>query len=238
MTIEKATDVEFSVAEVDAALHRGSVTFFGLELYVAPGALVPRPETEILARASVEKVSAVAISGEPWVIDVCCGAGNLGCAVAAHVPEARVWCADLTDACVAVARTNVARNGLDDRVSVLQGDLFAPLAAAGLAGRIDVVVCNPPYISTGRLGKDRAELLDREPREAFDGGPYGASIHQRVVRDAPALLKRGGWLLMEFGIGQERQIEGLLARAKSYAEIRFVTDVHGRPRVVVARHDG
>src|SRR5205823_4377766 len=105
-----------------------------------------------------------------------CGSGNLSCAIATHVPGARVWSSDILDACVALTRRNVARHGLDARVTVTQGDLFAPLAAFGLEGTVDAVVMNPPYIASVRLEKDRAELLNGEPREAFDGGPYGISM--------------------------------------------------------------
>ena len=113
---------------------------------------------------------------------------------------------------------NVEHLGLGDRVEVCQGDLFAGLADQGLEGTIDIVVCNPPYISSGRLAGDRAELLEHEPREAFDGGPYGLSIHQRVMADAPRFLKPGGWLLMEFGLGQHRQVKILLDRTQAVRE--------------------
>lgn len=228
----------FSSADVDSALARGVVTFMGLELLVAPGALVPRPETEILGREALGRVAEAAKSGVPLVIDMCCGAGNLACAIAGTVREARVWCSDLTDGCVAVAKANIARHRLGGRVKIVQGDLFAPLATTGLEGQVDVVVCNPPYISTGRLGKERAELLDREPREAFDGGPYGLSIHQRVMRDALAFLKPGGWLLMEFGLGQDRQLRALFARSPGYSRLGFALDRHGQPRAVMACREG
>jgi release factor glutamine methyltransferase len=103
-----------------------------------------------------------------------------------------------------------------------------------LEGRIDLIVCNPPYISTARLAKDRAPLLEREPVEAFDGGPYGLSIHQRVIKDAPRALRSGGKLLFEIGLGQERQIKLLFGRAPIYKDVHFVEDVEGRPRVAVA----
>jgi HemK-like putative methylase len=139
---------------------------------------------------------------------------------------------------VALARRNVAHVGVAERVVVAQGDLFAPLAGLGLLGTIDVVVCNPPYISTGRLEKERAELLAHEPREAFDGGPYGLSIHQRVVRDALAYLKPGGWLLFEIGLGQERQVKVLFERARQYDDVELASDDAGQPRAAMARKRG
>ena len=88
-----------------------------------------------------------------------------------------------------------------------QGDLFASLADLGLEGRVDAVICNPPYISTGKLEKESAHLLEQEPREAFDGGPYGLTIHQRAIKEALPFLRAGGTLLFEMGVGQERQLK-------------------------------
>jgi release factor glutamine methyltransferase len=211
----------------------GLQVFCGHELLAAPGALVPREETELLARAAVE---ACATAGpRPAVVDMCTGSGNLAVAIALAREGASVWASDLTDECVSLARRNVERFGLGGRVRVLQGDLFAPLAGLGLEGAVDVIVCNPPYISTGRLGRDRAELLRHEPREAFDGGPYGLTIHQRVVRDAAAFLRPDGWLLFEFGVGQERQLERLLTRGP-YRDVAFRANAAGEPRVALARH--
>jgi release factor glutamine methyltransferase len=215
----------------------GRVRFLDCELLTAPDCLVPRKETEVLGRLAIELLQArSALSGEPLrCIDMCCGAGNLACAIAHHVPSVRVWASDLTDGCVNLARRNVEHLGLGERVTVRQGDLFAPLAELGLEGQVDLVVCNPPYISTGRLAGDRAGLLQREPREAFEGGPYGLSIHQRVLRDAPSYLRRGGWLAFEIGAGQERQLELLIQRSRGvYGPVRWELDPSsGKPRAPV-----
>ena len=120
----------------------------------------------------------------------------MDCALGTHAPidwsNAHVWAADLTGPCVETAKRNASALGLQSRVTVVQGDLFAALAGLQLEGTVDVIVCNPPYISTGRLAADRASLLKHEPREAFDAGPYGLAIHQRVVKAAPVFLKPGG----------------------------------------------
>jgi release factor glutamine methyltransferase len=222
--------------EVRAHLAEGHQTFLGVDLLCGPGALVPRPETELLGRRAIEKARAGI--NEPRVIDMCCGAGNLASAIAVHVPAARVWATDLTDGCVTWARRNVEALGLGDRVTVAQGDLFAGLAGMDLEGTIDVVVCNPPYISSGRLGSDRASLLELEPREAFDGGPYGLSIHQRVMREAVPFLRPGGWLLFEIGLGQERQVKLLFERARTYDAIELVPNDQGEVRVVTGQVKG
>ncbi len=201
--------------------------FMDLELIAERGVLVPREETELLG------ATALALLGEaPRVIDMCCGSGNLACAIAARLPQARVWAADLTAACVALARRNAAHVGVSDRVTVVQGDLFSGLK--GIEGTFDAVVCNPPYISQAKLAGERAALLEHEPREAFDGGPYGLSIHGRVIREALPFLKPGGILLFEIGLGQERQVELLFARARAYVEITPVANAAGQVRVIHA----
>lgn len=209
------------------------VTFMGLPFDTSADVLVPRAETEILARAALELLRDVIKADAPRVIDMCCGAGNLACAVAKlHPSIERLWASDLTDACVSLARRNVARHELGARVSVHQGDLFGSLDGLGLEGSIDLVVCNPPYISTGRLAGESAHLLASEPREAFDAGPYGFAIHKRVIQDAPTYLKPGGWLVMEIGLGQEKQIDSLLSRAKRYENTRRFFDEAGAPRAI------
>ena len=210
----------------------GKRRFMNVELYVESGALVPRDETELLGRAAVRLMREASAAR---AIDLCCGAGNLACAIAVELPTVTFWASDLTDDCARVSRENVRRLGLERRVHVHQGDLFASMADLGLEGTIDAIVCNPPYISTGRLGKDRAALLEHEPREAFDGGPFGLSIHQRVIRDALSFLKPGGWLLFEIGLGQHRQVETLFKRARAYGDVRMECDTEGNPRVVYAR---
>ena len=218
--------------DVRQALRAGRVRFMGVDLLVAEGALVPRPETELLGETAVGILSS---SGAPRVIDMCCGAGNLACAIAHRLGDARVWASDVTAECVELARRNVEALSLADRVFVHAGDLFAPFADLGLDGTMDAVVCNPPYISDKRLEGDRAHLLEHEPREAFAAGPYGLSIHMRVAKDAVRYLKPGGVLLFEVGLGQERQVETVLARARAYEDVRSIRNAAGEARVVTGR---
>jgi release factor glutamine methyltransferase len=204
-------------------------TFMGIDLDISPGALVPRQETELLGWTAVKLLAGLEA---PRVIDMCCGSGNLACAMARAVPGARVWASDLTDGCVTLARRNVEKLELSDRIRVHQGDLFAPLAELE-AGSIDLVVCNPPYISSGKLA-ERHDLAD-EPREAFDGGPYGLTIHQRVLKEALPFLRPGGWLAFEFGLGQERQLSTLFKRVRAYEAIELIQNEAGEPRVAIGR---
>ena len=229
MTDPDRADDRSAVAD---ALKQGRVAFMGLSMEVAPGALVPRRETEVLAVKAIEIARAM---GAPQVIDMCCGAGNLACAIAHHVPDATVWASDLTDACVELTARNIASCGVSARASVHRGNAFDALRGRGLEGRVDVIVCNPPYISEKRLAEDRAALLELEPKEAFAAGPYGISMHQKVIRDAAAFLRECGVLLMEIGVGQQRQVESLFQRSKAYSGIEAVQDDSGETRVVLGR---
>jgi release factor glutamine methyltransferase len=220
---------------VPAAFALGRASFMGVELLVAKGVLVPREETELLGKTSLAALAALGAAQAPRLVDMCCGSGNLACALARHLPAARVWAADLTDDCVGLARRNAAHAGVAERVSVHQGDLFGALAGLGLEGTLDAVICNPPYISQGKLAGESAPLLEHEPREAFDGGPYGLSIQQRVVRDAAAFLRPGGTLLFELGLGQERQMKILFDRTGAYEAPQFTQNAAGEVRVASAR---
>ncbi|HEY5678304.1 MAG TPA: HemK/PrmC family methyltransferase [Myxococcales bacterium] len=221
--------------DVALAYSKGRANFMGLSLRIAPGALVPREETQLLGETAVGLLRARSASGAGLrAVDMCCGSGNLACGIARRLPDLRVWASDLTADAVRIARGNVDELGLAGRVQVLQGDLFAPLAGLGLEGEVDGIVCNPPYISRNRLAGELAGLLAHEPREAFDGGPYGLTIHQRVIREAPGFLRHGGFLAFEIGLAQERQVMLLFSRSPAFEAPTTRSDAQGNPRVVLA----
>lgn len=206
------------------------VHFMGLDLHLRPGSYVPRDETELLVSHVLTLVPG---SGDGWtMVDMCCGTGTLSCVLASRLPGLRVHAVDILQDHVEAARSNAARLGLSDRVTVAQGDMFSGLDP-DLRGKVDIVVSNPPYISTSRLAGDRAHLLEAEPREAFDGGPYGISILQALVAEAPGQLRPGGILALEFGEGQHRQMPILFRRSGRYASHGLVDDAQGVPRLAV-----
>src|SRR4029453_5868562 len=133
----------------------GRRSFMGIELLAAPGTLVPRQETELLGETALRLLKEkLPTTGKPRLIDMCCGSGNLACALAVKLPDAQVWASDLMESCVELSRRNIEHLRLGDRVEVLQGDLFAAFARLEFEHSMDMIVCNPPYISTGRLSKD------------------------------------------------------------------------------------
>lgn len=231
--------IEMARKRADGAplgLVTGRQRFLGIQLLTGLDVLIARDETELLGSEVITILRAQADEypdRELRLIDMGCGSGNITCAAAVAVPRLRVWASDLTESCVALTRSNVALHSLQDRVEVTQGDLFDPLRAKGLEFTIDVLEMNPPYISSTSLEKQKAALLHHEPREAFDGGPFGISIISRLIREAHAFLNPNGHLLFEFGQGQAKQVRMLVERSKLYSEIRFALDQHGEPRVAI-----
>jgi release factor glutamine methyltransferase len=208
------------------------VQFFGIELEIRGAVLRPRKETELLGRVAQGLLRSMSVV--PVCVDMCCGSGNLALALATHSEDARVIACDLTADSVETTRHNVTQLGFQERVAVMQGDLFEPLA--GLERGLDLIVSNPPYISTSRLiSGDRSHLLLSEPREAFDGGPYGITLHTRLIVEGARYLKPGGWLAFEFGLGQDRQVAALFKRSRAYDEPLWHVDEAGERRVVCAR---
>jgi HemK-like putative methylase len=218
---------------------RGVAPFMGYEFFAAPGTMYPREVSAILVTTVVDLVRSGALAPPPGrplqLIDQCGGSANIGCVLALSLPEAKVWSTDLMPVSSALARRNVEKHGLGDRVEVATGDLFAAVAGRGLEGNIDAITCSPPFISTGRLTKDRAHLLAHEPREAFDAGPYGISMLQRLAKESAPVLRPGGYLVLEFGEGQDKQVLSLVARTKAYDDVRLMSDAEGIPRAVCAR---
>ncbi|MEV8534789.1 putative protein N(5)-glutamine methyltransferase [Streptomyces sp. NPDC051211] len=165
----------------------GWAEFCGLRMAVGEGAFVPRRRTEFL----VQQAAALARPGAV-VVDLCCGVGAVGAAVAAAVPGMELHAADIDPVALGHARRNVAPYG----GRVHEGDLYAALPA-GLRGRITLLVVNAPYVPTDSIPLLPPEARDHEPRTALDGGPDGLAIQRRVAAEAPSWLAEGGHLLIE-----------------------------------------
>ena len=214
----------------------GRQCFMGIEMLAGPEALIPRKETEILGYAALEALQEqAAANGEATVIDLCTGCGNLALALAHHEPACRVFAADLAPEAVRLARRNASFLGLEDRVAFFTGDLFAPFDNARFSGSVDLVVCNPPYISSRRVEEMAPEVSDHEPRLAFDGGPFGVSILVRLIAEAPRYLRPGGRLCFEVGLGQGDLVRRRLERSGAYDEIETRADAEGNVRALLAR---
>ncbi len=210
--------------------------FMGIELRVSGEALIPREETELLGNAAlVHLQNIVREKDTAVVIDVCTGSGNLALALAHHVPQARVWAADLSAAAVELAQRNARKLSLNERVCFCVGDLLSTFDTPEFHGKVDLLICNPPYISSSKVDTLAEEIIGHEPRLAFDGGPLGIRILQRLIAEAPRFLKANGVLAFEIGLGQARGIRKRLEQHGSYADIAEITDASGNVRALVAR---
>jgi len=209
----------------------GETEFCGLRLELGPGVFIPRPETEAL----VDRAAALGPPGSATVLEVCTGSGAIACALAMRRPGWTVWAVERDDPAVACARANVRRLPLESRVHVRAGDLFTPLEGTVSPGAADLVVANPPYLSTPILPTLPAEVRAWEPRAALDGGIDGLDVIRRLVAEAAGWLRPAGWLLLEIGEEQGAAIRGLVAANGRYAEARVLRDFRGCDRVLEVR---
>jgi release factor glutamine methyltransferase len=172
----------------------GWVEFRGRRVIVAPGVFVPRRRTEVLVSAAVGLVGPGSV-----VVELCCGVAAVAAAVAAEVPGAEVYAADLDPTEVAVARRNLPPVAGADRV--FEGDLFDALPP-GLRGRVDVLIANAPYVPTAEIAHMPPEAREHEPLIALDGGADGLDVQRRITASAREWLVPGGSLLIETSVRQ------------------------------------
>jgi len=213
----------------------GWQNFMGLELKAGRQALIPRKETEILGNAALNCLrKIVSARGPAKVIDVCTGSGNLAIALASHEPSCRVFAADLCADAVELANQNAAFHRLQDRVEFRVGDLFGPFADGQFDGAVDMIVCNPPYLSTSKMRQLPREIGEFEPREAFDAGSFGLAIISRLMNEAPRFLKPESWLCFEVGLGQGPFFLSRLKSVTAYRTTETAVDGAGEVRVLIA----
>jgi release factor glutamine methyltransferase len=186
----------------------GWAEFCGLRITLAPGVFVPRRRTEFLARQAIALARRDRHSAVPVIVDLCCGSGAIGAALAAALGPAELHAADIDPAAVRCARGNLAAAG----GHVYQGDLYGPLPAA-LRGRVHVLVANVPYVPSAEVALLPAEARIHEPRAALDGGEDGLGVLRRVAADAPQWLAPGGHLLVESSQRQAAQAAAAVTRA-------------------------
>jgi len=231
----------------------GVKEFWSLSLRVSRGVLIPRPETETLVEAVLDKIrSRFQVPGsklgpgsvnselgtrnsELSIVDVGTGSGAIALALAMEVPHARIYALERSSGAIRTARRNAEALGLTDRVHCMQGDLFGPFRADLGAGGFDLIVSNPPYIPSGALAELPPEVAAYEPLEAVDGGPDGLRYHKRIIEEAPDCLREDGWLALEIGDGQASAVLGLIRRTEAFGPAEVRQDLGGRDRVVLAR---
>lgn len=193
----------------------GWAEFCGLRIVVEPGVFVPRRRTGFLVQ-----LAAALAPPRPVVVDLCCGTGAVGAALAATLADVELYAADVDPAAVRCARRNVVAG------QVLEGDLFAPLPVS-LLGRVDVLVANAPYVPTAAIATMPSEARDHEHRVALDGGADGLDVQRRVAARAPCWLAPGGLLLIETSEHQAPHTAAAMTAAGLVARMERSEDLDG-----------
>ena len=201
----------------------GEQEFYGLKFRVTPDVLIPRPETEHLVEATLARTDGDA---SLHIADIGTGSGAIAVALAHALPRARVTALDISTAALSVAHENAESHGVSDRIRFLKSDLLT--AAAG--EQFDMIVSNPPYVAENEALEP--QVRDYEPASALFAGPDGLDVYRRLIPQAQAAVKPGGWLLLEIGHGQRDALERLLT---GWEDVSFVADLQGIPRVACAR---
>lgn len=199
----------------------GVQEFMGREFRVGPAVLIPRPETELVAEAALERMA-----NSARVADVGTGSGCLAVTLALERPGAEVFATDISPAALELARANARTLGA--RVTFVQGDLLA-----GVEGEFDLIVSNPPYVAEAELVNLQREVREHEPRLALVAGPLGDEIYARLIPQAATRLRPGGWLVLELGYGSETPVRRMLGAG--WSEIETQRDLQGWVRVLQAR---
>lgn len=218
----------------------GSTSFCGLEMTVNRNVLVPRPETELLAELGWEFLGKHSTSnsqragseaGAPIALDFGTGSGCIAIALAAKCPSAKVVALDASAEALVVARQNAERNRVADRIEFRHGDGFAALTAGS---RFDLIISNPPYISSAEIATLQPEVRDFDPPTALDGGADGLVFYRRLAAEASTVLKSEGKIMLEFGDGQAADVKQTF-EAQSWIVEAIREDYTKRPRILIAR---
>ena len=210
----------------------GTREFWALDFAVTPSVLIPRPETELLIEESLRvlgvRPAPAAVATPPLVVDVGTGSGCIAVSLAAERSDLRLIATDISSTALSLARENAHRHHVGSRIEFLLGSFLEPVTLAP-----DLVVSNPPYVATTEILSP--EVRDHEPAEALYAGPDGLDAIRTLVSEAAVRLKPGGFLVFEFGFGQEPAVRALLAATRVFRLDRVVADLQRVPRVVAAR---
>lgn len=204
----------------------GEWDFYGLTFKVTPDVLIPRSDTERLCELAIERARQVV---NPRVLDLCCGSGCIGVALAHEVEDAHVTAVDISDAALLVSRENARRNGVSARYVALRGDVCS--RPHHHLGAFDIIVSNPPYITADEMRGLDPSVRDFEPEQALFGGEDGLDFYRTICSKWGELLVPGGMLLFECGYRQAAEVAGILENNR-FAGIGVTEDFSGVPRIV------
>lgn len=205
----------------------GNKEFMGFSFLVSPAVLIPRPDTEILVETVLQRINEQA---DQIIVDVGTGSGAIIVSLLKMLPAARGIAIDISKDALVVAKENACRQGVGERLELVQGDLLRPVQTR----LVNAIVANPPYIPTRDMDKLEPEV-HKEPLLALHGGADGLAYYRKLVDQSLQILLPGGWLAFEAGVGQAKQIVELMMRTNAYRDIEILKDYGGVERVVIGR---
>ncbi len=200
----------------------GEWEFYGLPVKVKEGVLIPRFDTELAAKRAIEHIVE---TNAQSALDICCGSGCIAVAMAVKT-NAAITASDISPAALALTRENAELNGASERIYIVESDMFA-----GISGKFDLIVSNPPYIPIGDIALLDEEVKDHEPLTALCGGSEGLDFYRIIAKEAPKHLKNRGKLVLEVGINQAAAVSQILSEA-GFNNITVSHDLSGVERVV------
>ena len=209
----------------------GEWEFYGLPLKVTPHVLIPRDDTCAVTEMAIKK--ALFMEQDPRILDLCCGSGCIGLAIASRVKDARVTLADISPEALAVAKENTALNHLSGRVRCVAADALKP--AFPFLGKFDMIVSNPPYITSAEMLELDSSVKEYEPHLALHGGEDGLDFYRAIAENFAPALKPGGCLCFEFGMGQGDAVCQILTE-NGYTILERTRDYNDRERAVLAQY--
>jgi release factor glutamine methyltransferase len=210
----------------------GRTEFYSLELNVASACMIPRPETELLTERAIEFLRGR--RGPQFVSDLCTGCGCIAAAIAKNYADCRIIATDICGAALSIAAKNIDKYGLQERVTLLCGDLFEPIVPQLDVSKFDLIVCNPPYISASEFEKLEKNVKDYEPRLALYAGQDGMDVYRRICEKVGDFLKPDAALMLEIGYAQGQAVKELLDATGVFAEIKVEKDFHDNDRIATA----
>jgi len=210
----------------------GRTEFYSLDIKVTPDCMIPRPETELLNEKAIDFLRTR--RGKQFVCDLCTGSGCIAVAIAKNCRDSYIIATDICDSALAVAAENVANHNVRERVTLLCGDLFAPIIEGLDNTEFDLIVCNPPYVSTAEYEILEKSVRDYEPKHALYAGADGLDIYRRIAARVDKFLKPDAALILEIGYAQGPAVRELLEQTGIFAEIEIKKDVQNNDRVVIA----
>jgi release factor glutamine methyltransferase len=206
----------------------GLQDFYGREFRVSPAVLIPRPETELLVAAGLEFIG----ESDGFICDIGTGSGCIAVTLLCERPNARGVAIDVSAPALQIARQNAIDQGVDDRLTFTLSDCFESLPKD--TPYFDLIVSNPPYVAADVISGLQREVRDHEPKVALSPGPDGLSIVRRLIQEAPAFLRKDGYLILEIGFDQGEAVERLVNN-NDWQLIDIRRDLQGIPRIVILR---